>query len=340
MKKITVVSVIGLMLLILINPSKMSVFGSSSKSSNAMKEIIKLEDIKLNQYIEYNGRLCFIDDNILNIIDEMGNEIYKQQVKSDDIKLSKGRFIDIINESTGKCYSLNEEGKTQFATTLLPETILYRSMNQYVYVTVSKSEDKEILRILNDEGGINKKIEIEGNVTNIKAINDKILVSYLSIGNSIINKIEVYDQNGNLKDKVEFNGIVLNVINQNESIYVFLEDKIEILDTNLNKKNEINVEGIKSIKQSNKDNIYIKNTKGELNLIEGDKLKNIKNMKDENIKLEGIDNSYILYSDNTIYNDKLKEIKSFNQEINDVVEIGTNNLAIIFKESIAIYRIQ
>ncbi|MGL5695116.1 MAG: hypothetical protein ACRCXA_13620 [Peptostreptococcaceae bacterium] len=340
MKKITLLAVLGLILLILINPSKISVSSNSKKGSDTIKEINTLEVVNLNQYINYKGRLCLVDDKYLKIIDEDGNEVYKQQIQPGSIKLSSGNLIDIINKTTNRCSSINEDGKTQFATDSSLDTFLYKSISKYVFTTASKSDENETLKILNDEGGVTQKIEIKGKTTNIKSINDMVLLSYISVDKSIVNKLAVYDQNGNLKNETEFNDIILDIININENLYLFFENKIQILDANLKQKDEISIEGIKSIEQSFNDNIFIQNSKGEFSVIEDGKLKNVKTIKDKELKIEGIGNSYVLYSDKAIYNDKLKEIKTFNQDIKDIKAIGDSSFAIIFEDNIRIYNLK
>lgn len=339
MKKITLVAILGLILLILINPSKISIFSNSTNSLNGMKEINTIDIKNLDQYIEYNGQLCLVDDNQLRIFDKEGNEIYKQNIQKDSIKLYNNTFIDVINKNINRCSSINEHGKTQFAIDSLPDTFIYQSINKYIYITVSKNGENEILKILNDEGGVTKRIEIEGRVTNIESINDMILLSYITVGEKIGNKLIIYDQNGNIKQETEFNDIILEIILLNDNIYLLFENKIEILDKNFKKKSEIQVEGIINI-EANNESIIIQNSKKEFYIIENEKLKSIKNIKDSTLKLEGVGKSYVLYSDKTIYNDKLKEIKSFDQQIKDVQSIGENSIAIIFKDSIKLYKIQ
>lgn len=339
MKKITLVAILGLILLILINPSKISIFSNSTNSLNGMKEINTIDIKNLDQYIEYNGQLCLVDDNQLRIFDKEGNEIYKQNIQKDSIKLYNNTFIDVINKNINRCSSINEHGKTQFAIDSLPDTFIYQSINKYIYITVSKNGENEILKILNDEGGVTKRIEIEGRVTNIESINDMILLSYITVGEKIGNKLIIYDQNGNIKQETEFNDIILEIILLNDNIYLLFENKIEILDKNFKKKSEIQVEGIINIEENN-ESIIIQNSKKEFYIIENEKLKSIKNIKDSTLKLEGVGKSYVLYSDKTIYNDKLKEIKSFDQQIKDVQSIGENSIAIIFKDSIKLYKIQ
>ena len=55
--------------------------------------------------------------------------------------------------------------------------------------------------------------------------------------------------------------------------------------------------------------------------------------------MEGNKDTYVLYSDKILYNDKLKEILTFKDEIKDVEYINGNSIAIIFDNYIKIFNI-
>ena len=96
---------------------------------------------------------------------------------------------------------MDENGKVVFSTKVSPETFLYESINQHVFVDIFKGSDKETLKILNNDGEVNNRVEVDGKITNIKTMDNYILMSYISITNKIQNKLALYDENGNVKQR-------------------------------------------------------------------------------------------------------------------------------------------
>ena len=66
-----------------------------------------------------------------------------------------------------------------FSTKVSPETFLYESINQHVFVDIFKGSDKETLKILNNDGEVNNRVEVDGKITNIKTMDNYILMSYI-----------------------------------------------------------------------------------------------------------------------------------------------------------------
>ena len=338
MKKITLLAIVVLILLILINPSKINTFNNLGSSINSLEEVRNIDFKGEIQYIQYKNKLCLLSDNKLKIIDEDGKDINTQEIQSEKTKIYSNNYIDVLNKNTNKVFSIYENGKVVFAKKVSPETFIYESINQYVFVDVIKSSEGEILKILNGDGGLNNRIEVDGKITNIKAINDYILMSYINITNEIQNKLVLYDENGNLKKETVFNDIILDILNIDENIYVIFDESIKILDKDFNEKNSININGVSLIEKNYENNIFIKDSQGNWGYIKDEKYKNIKT-KEANLNLEGVKDSYLLYTDKAIYNDKQKEIINFKEEIKDIQSIGRNSIAVVFKNKIKIYKI-
>lgn len=338
MKKITILAIIALLLLIFINPSKISTFNGLSSNTDSIKEIRTIDFTGEIQYLEYKNRLCLLNDNELKIIDEEGKDIQTQEMQSENTKIYSNIYIDVLNKNDNKGFSLDENGNVAFSTKVSPETFLYESINKHVFVDALKGSEKEILKILNNDGEVNNRIEVDGKITNIKAMDDYILMSYISITNEIQNKLILYDENGNIKKETEFNDIILDILKMDENIYIVFEDSIKILDKELNEKSSIKIEGVSLIEQNNENNIFIKNYQGNWGYIKDGKYRSIKT-KETNLNIEGIKDTYLLYSDKSIYNDKQKQIINFNEEIKDIEAIGQDSIAVVFKNKIKIYKI-
>ena len=338
MKKITLIAILILLILIFVNPSKLAIFNLADASVSNMKEIISIDISEDAQYKSYKGLLCILNDNKLKVIEENGAEIYNQDIKKENINLDINNYIDITNKNTNKGFSLDKDGKVIFSTSILPETFLYKSVNENVFINIFKNDDKEVIKILDIDGEVNNRVEINGKITNVKSIDDYILISYMNIGDKFSNKLILIDSNGNIKKETSFDDIILEVIYSSGNVYIIFSDKIHILDKNLNKKEEINIKSVNLVKCNENSNIYIKDAENRWRYIENGKFKIIKTGGD-NLGLEGIDDSYILYSNNTIYNNKLKEIISFDDDIKDVEYIEKNYIAIIFKNRIKIVKL-
>ena len=174
-------------------------------------------------------------------------------------------------------------------------------------------------------------------MTNVKPLGENIIVSYISITDKVFTNLVVYDTNGNLKSQSKFEGIILDIIVMNDNIYLVFDNKISILDKQLNIKSQIDLKNIVSI-SNNKDRIFIKDNEGGIGYIQDNEYTEIKT-KEKNVNIEGMESTYILYSDRVLYNDKLKEIITFEDEIKDVEYINGNSIAVIFDEYIKIFNV-
>ena len=337
MKKITLLAVVLLILLIFINPSKINIFNNSSSNIKKIEELRTVDFKGKIQYIEYKDRLCLLNDNKIKIIDEKGKEIYTQDINSENINIYSNYYIDIFNKENNKGFSIDENGKTIFSTKVLPETFIYESINQHVFVNAFNSDEGEILKILNNDGELNNKIEVHGKITNIKTMDNYILMSYISITNEIQNKLVLYDENGNLKKEIAFNDIILDILYMDENIYIIFDENIKILDKGFNEKNSINIDGV-SLIEANYDSIFIKDSQGNWGHIKDREYKGIKT-KEVNLNLEGIKDTYLLYKDKTIYDNTQNKIISFNEEIKDIQSIGENSIAVVFENKIRICKV-
>lgn len=338
MKKITILAIVLLILLIFINPSKISIFNNLDSNINTLEELGTVDFKGEIQYIEYKDRLCLLNDNKIKIIDENGKEIYTQDIQSENTQIYSNSHIDVLNKNINKGFSMDENGNVIFSTKVSPETFIYESINQHVFVNAFNSDKGEILKILNNDGGLNNRIEVDGKITNIKTMDNYILMSYISITNEIQNKLVLYDENGNLKKETIFNDIILDILHIDEKIYIVFNDSIKILDKEFNEKNSINIDGVSLIERNDENNIFIKDSQGNWGYIKDEKYKGIKT-KEVNLNLEGVKDTYLLYKDKTIYNNSQKKIISFNEEIKDIQAIGKNSIAVVFENKIKIYKV-
>ena len=339
MKKMTILIIIALLLLISINPSKINILKNLNVSAENVKEVNSIDTVDKVRGIIYKDKLCVLDGNKLIILNENGEEEYSQDINIENSSINIDNYIDIINKDNNRCYSIDESGKVKFSMNVSQETFLYKSINEYVFVSVSESDTNEILKIFNNDGELNNKIEIDGNVTNINRLDQYILVSYVSITDKIENKIVIYDENGNLKDETTFNDIVLDLLIIDNDVYVVLENSVEILDQNLKSIKTINLGNISSFEKGSEDTIFITDSTGKLGYIKDKKYKEIKT-NGEKFDVEGINNTFILYSDNVIYSDKLNKIEEFDSKISDIKSLDKTHIAVFLDNSIKLFKLE
>lgn len=339
MKKMTILIIIALLLLISINPSKINILKNLNVSAENVKEVNSIDTVDKVRGIIYKDKLCVLDGNKLIILNENGEEEYSQDINIENSSINIDNYIDIINKDNNRCYSIDESGKVKFSMNVSQETFLYKSINEYVFVSVSESDTNEILKIFNNDGELNNKIEIDGNVTNINRLDQYILVSYVSITDKIENKIVIYDENGNLKDETTFNDIVLDLLIIDNDVYVVLENSVEILDQNLKSIKTINLGNISSFEKGSEDTIFITDSTGKLGYIKDKKYKEIKT-NGEKFDVEGINDTFILYSDNVIYSDKLNKIEEFDSKISDIKSLGKTHITVFLDNSIKLFKLE
>lgn len=338
MKKITILVIVALLLLIFINPSKTGIISTLNASAETAQEIINIDLEGEVKYTKYKELLCFLNNGKLSAINENGKEVFSKDIPVENVNLSSDNYIDVLNKNSNKIYSIDDKGEIIFSSETSKDGFLYKSINEYVFVDVIRSNGKEVIKILNESGWVSKKITIEGKVANVKPLDENILVSYISITDKVYNNLIVYDSNGNLKSQSKLEGIILDIIIMNDNVYLVLDNKIIILDKELNTKIQIDLKDIISI-SNNKDKIFVKDNEGSIGYIQDNEYHNIKT-KEKNISIEGMESTYILYSDRTLYNDKLKEIITFEDEIKDVEYISGKSIAVIFDRYIKIFNVE
>lgn len=337
MKRITLLVIIALLLLIFINPSKVGIISTLNASAEKAQELATIDLDDEIKYTKYKGLLCFLNNGKLRAINENGKEIFNKDISVNNVNLSSDNYIDILNKNSNKIYSINKKGEIIFISETSKSGFLYKSINEYTFADVIKTSDYEILKILNEYGEVNTKINIDGKITNIKPIDNNILVSYITIKDKIYNNLVVYDENGNLKSNCKYDGVILDTIIINDNVYLIFDNKVSILDKQLKLKTEIELKDIVNI-SVNEDKIFIKESNNNIGYIQNDKYNKIKTME-KDVNVEGIKDTYVLYSDKILYNDKLKEILTFKDEIKDVEYINGNSIAIIFDNYIKIFNI-
>ncbi|MBQ3422382.1 MAG: hypothetical protein IJH34_12110, partial [Romboutsia sp.] len=275
MKKITILVIVALLLLIFINPSKTGIISTLNASAETAQEIINIDLEGEVKYTKYKELLCFLNNGKLSAINENGKEVFSKEIPVENVNLSSDNYIDVLNKNSNKIYSIDDKGEIIFSSETSKDGFLYKSINEYVFVDVIKSNGKEVIKILNESGWVSKKITIEGKVANVKPLDENILVSYISITDKVYNNLIVYDSNGNLKSQSKLEGIILDILIMNDNVYLVLDNKIIILDKELNTKIQIDLKDIISI-SNNKDKIFVKDNEGSIGYIKDNEYHNIK----------------------------------------------------------------
>ena len=327
-----------MIVLIAINPSKLNIF---KDSENKISEAQELKSININkeaQYVTYKTNLIVYDKKKIESISSDGKTEFSVNLNMKDYKISSNYYIDVLNKDNLKVLSIDEKGNIIFTEKVPPQTILYKSINDHFFVTVYKKDNKEYIKIQDEQRNVNTEFEYKNKITGIYKLGNDILVSDIQTKDMVSSSLTVFDENGNQKSKLDFDDTVIDVSIQKNYIYVVFLDKIVILDFNLNEKSEVESKDIRNVFETNHDYIYIVDKDKNLSYI--DKLYYKKSNNNEKAdKISSINNSYIKYLTKTLYNSRGEKLIEFNQNIKDIINIDNKSVAVIFNNYLEIVKL-
>ena len=216
------------------------------------------------------------------------------------------------------------------------------SLDNDSYVYAYKKENKDSINIYDFEGNLQKKVDLEGKLTDIVYTSQCIYVCSLNTEKNLESTITQYDYNGNLKNKKSINdSIILDSIIQKDNIYLIEKNKISRVDFNLKSIDEFDVKNIKYYSNINSDGIYV--------IEENNNIKHINNKIEDistssNIEyIDGIVNmkdKFILYKDNKIINRKGEELKGFETDIRNIILVNDSSLVVQLDNKIQILKVK
>lgn len=328
MKKKWIIVVI-IVLILIINPSKSNTFNKRDMNNKKFEELNKIELQNEASYIKYKDNIVLAQNNELIVIDSNGEDktLLKLSKSIENFEIDSNEYIDIIDKKENKTTSINSNGKTIFTDKVYRETLMYKSISKNTFISTYKNENKEYVRIQDIDNELIKEIEYDSKITHIEGIDNRFVVVDLKTDKGIYSAITIYDTNGNLIKRSEFNDIILDVVCNNDNIYVVFENKIEVLENELVKKYDINIEAIKEVHISENGEIFIINESNQIKYISNDKEESIK-LKPEVESIELLEDSYITYSKSSIYDKENKEIVNLDDDIVDVININEDTIGI------------
>ena len=333
--------IILLAVIVLINPSKIGSFSDGLSKKSVKLDTIKDIDINNNfDYVEYDKNLIYYNDKTLKSISPSGKELFSVAFNIKNLNLESNRYIDILDKDKDIAYSVNKEGHVVLKKSMNKNGLIYKSIDNDSYLYVYRKDNKDIVNIYDYEFKLVKSIDAKGVVTNIEYTSTGIYIVSINTENKVISTISKYDYNGNLKNTKDINdSIILDIILNEDNIYVVEKNNISKISMDLKVLDEFEVKDIKAY-----SNLY----KGSMYVIENDNKVKYIDKKMENIKihpdnLKGIintPNSFIIYDDNKIMNDKGVELKQFNENIKSVRLIKNNILVVQLDNTVQIISIK
>ncbi|RDY25285.1 hypothetical protein CHL78_019005 [Romboutsia weinsteinii] len=331
-----IIAVVVLLLIIFINPSKSKIFNFSQGSEVNAREIKTISTNDKVEYSVYEGNLVLFNDKKVSIVNDKGEVIFSLKKELEECKISSNKYIDILAD--GMAFSLDKEGRTMFKQNVPQQTILYKSINMYLFMTIYEKDGKEYIKLQDQDESLIKEIEYSNRITDVEVLEEKIAVVGMKTKDKANSEVNLYDKTGNLDKLVEFKDIIIDSVVVDKYIYLLFSDRIIVLDSSLNEKNNIKVSEISNISQVVDNKLYVYCKDGQVGYMEKDKYESIKNNVDVQ-GIQAINESYITYAENTIYNNKKKEIKKFKDKIKDVRLIKDNTVAVIFENNIKLLKI-
>lgn len=328
--------VLVLILIVFINPSKLGIFNKSDVVGDKIREIKGIEVESTSRYHEYKDGLVLYKDNKILLLDDKGKIKFSVDKKMNDYQIFSNYYIDVIDKDNGLVFSINEAGKFIFNEKIPYETLVYKSIDKYTFVIVYNKDDNNYIRIQDSSGDIMKEFEHKGKITDIEVVEDNILVVDIETENNLQSKISLYNKNGNVIKNIKFDNIVMNSIVANGYIYLLFNNNVLVLDYNLNKKVDIKINGINHVSKSEDGHIYTIDSDKNLGVIYKVDYKTIKS-RTEFKGIRSIANSYITYSESSIFNEKGKPIKEFKENIKDILVINENVIAVCFNNNIKFF---
>lgn len=331
-----IIIVILLVLIVLINPSKSKLF-NFFQDKNTLAEVKSIEIDKKSRYIGYDDNLVLFDDNKISLINENGKYLFSLDKKAQECNIESNEYIDILTNNSN--LSLNKKGEVAFSQNASQKTIIYKSINEYLFLTAYKEKDKEYIKIQEKDRSLVKLIECNNKITNISILEDKIIVVGIKSEDKLNSEVTIYDTNGNLNKTMNFDDLILELIVSDKYIYLVFEDKITILDSKLNEKQQVKLNKLSNLDKTKFGKIYIHQEDGQVSSLEGEKYEKLKKNPNSST-VRALGKTYITYSKDKIYNEKNKEIYSFDEEIKDIVPLTDKTIAVGFEKSIKLITVK
>lgn len=327
-------------LILIINPSKSSIFNKTYTEEKGINELNKIEVKKDEKYIKHKDNLILGKANELMILNSKGQEISKLSLNKniEGYEISSNCYIDILDKKDKSFFSIDENGKTIFRDNLYEDIVMYKSIDKSTFISVYKKEDKQYLRIQGIDESIIKEVEYLSNITHVIDMDDDILVVDMQSDESLKSEIKIYERDGTLKENKKIEDIIINIIYEKNNIYIILENEVLILDNKLSEKFRLKLNGVEHISETNGEGVYILDKDKKLIFIENGSNKNIKS-KPDIVGVELLDKKYITYSSHSIYSDGNKEIVKFDDEIKNVVCIDKETIVVCFNDYIKLLKI-
>lgn len=334
------IALVIIVLILIINPSKSNTFNKKSLEGNNIKELNDLEISGEFKYTKYEDSVIVGTGQELVSINSLGesSEVLKLSKDIENFELGSNKYIDIIDKKDKKITSIDGKGKTVFTDKINQEILMYKSIKENLFLSAYIKEDKQYVRIQDEEKSIVNEIEYSSKLTHIDSIKDNLLVVDLKTDEGLYSEIKSYDLNGALKQSSKFDEIVIDIICDDNNIYLAFENKIMVLDEELKEKSNISINGIESIEKDDKGQIYVVNKEKQITCISGESKKNIKG-KSEIIGIEPVGEEYVIYSNSSIYNKDNKEILDFKEDIKDIIYISDDVIIVNIDKSIKIYKL-
>lgn len=333
--------IILLAVIVLINPSKIGSFSDGLSKKSVKLDTIKDIDINNNfDYVEYDKNLVYYNDKALKSISPSGKEIFSVAFNIKNLNLESNTYIDILDKDKDIAYSVNKEGHVVFKKSMNKNGLLYKSIDNDSYIYVYRKGNKDIVNIYDYEFKLVKSIDVKGVVTNIEYTSTGIYIVSINTENKVISTISKYDYNGNLKNTKDINdSIILDIILNKDNIYVVEKNNISKISMDLKVLDEFEVKDIKAYSNLYKGSMYVIENDNKVKYID----KNMENIKIHPDNLKGIintSNSFIIYDNNKIMNDKGVELKQFNENIKSVRLIKNNILVVKLDNTVQIISIK
>ena len=330
-----------LLLIVLINPNKIGNLSNIlNKKSVELENIKKVNIDKNSNYVEYNKNLVYYDGNSLKCINGSGKEIFDVAFSQKNLKLDSNRFIDILDQDKNIVYSVDKDGKVVAKKSMNKNGLLYKSIDNDSYLYVYKKDNKNIVNIYDYEFKLVKSINEKGIVTDIGYSDKSIYVVSINTEDKLKSTINCYDYNGNLKNTKSIdNSVILDLIIYKNDIYIIEKDKISKVNNELKTVEEFKVKDIKHYSNIYKNSIYIIENDNKIKYID----KDIEDIKIYIENLKGIINtqdSFIIYSDNKIMDNKGIELKKFDEKIKKILFIPNNMLVVELESYIQIINLK
>jgi hypothetical protein len=333
--------IIVLAVIVLINPSKIGSFSNGIGKKSVKLDIIRDIDINNNfDYVEYDKNLIYYNDKVLKNISPSGKELFSVAFDIKNLNLESNIYIDILDKDKNIAYSVDKEGNVVVKKSMNKNGLLYKSMDNDSYLYAYRKDNKDIVNIYDYEFKLVKSIDIKGAVTNIEYSSTGIYIVSINTENRVKSTVSKYDYNGNLKNTKDVNNsIILDIILNEDNIYMIEKNIISKISMDLKVLDEFEVKDIKAYSNLYKDSMYVIENDNKIKYIDK-KMENIKTYPDNLKGIINTSNSFIIYDDNKIMNDKGVELKQFNENIKSVSLIKSDILVVRLDNTIQIINIK